>query len=190
MTTIFPDIDLVLAKKRLLEIVKKKAYKEGDFTLASGKKSDFYLDCRLVALDPEGLALFSRLACAELADDRVVAVGGLTLGADPISAGIAVVSHLLGRPMRAFIIRKEAKDHGTGKQIEGELGAGDRCAIVDDVMTSGGSVKLAIAAVEKVGAKVAKIVCLVDRKEGGSDELRAKGYEFKGIFEIADIRKK
>lgn len=190
MTTLLPDMDLVSARLRLLEIVRKKAYKEGKFTLASGKTSDFYLDCRLVTLDPEGLALFSRLVCAELGDAKAVAVGGLTLGADPIAAGVALMSHLLGRPLRAFIVRKEQKQHGTAKEIEGELGAGDRAAIVDDVMTSGGSVKLAIAAVERAGAKVAKVVCLVDRQEGGSDELRSKGYDFKALYTLKDIRGK
>ena len=188
MTTILTDLDLVAAKKRLLDIVRAKAFKRGKFTLASGKTSDYYLDCRVVTLDPEGLALFSRLVCAELGDDKVTAVGGLTLGADPIVAGVALTSHLLGRPIRAFIVRKEQKQHGTGKEIEGELAAGERVAIVDDVMTSGGSVKLAIAAVERAGAKVAKVVCLVDRKEGGSDDLRSKGYEFKAIYDIDTVK--
>ncbi len=188
MTSVYPDLSLVTARARLLEIVRAKAYKEGSFTLASGKQSDFYLDCRLVTLDPEGLALFSRLICAELGDAQVAAVGGLTLGADPISAGVAVTSHLLGKPIRAFIVRKEAKQHGTARQIEGTLNAGDRVAIVDDVMTSGGSVKLAIEAVEKAGGIVAKVICLVDRKEGG-DDIRAR-YDFKAIFEISEVRAK
>src|SRR5262245_65770525 len=98
MTTIFPDLDLVAAKKRLLDIVRAKAFKRGKFTLASGKTSDYYLDCRVVTLDPEGLALFSRLVCAELGDAKVTAVGGLTLGGDPIAAGVALTSHRLGRP--------------------------------------------------------------------------------------------
>jgi orotate phosphoribosyltransferase len=103
---------------------------------------------------------------------------------------VALTSHLLGRPLRAFIVRKEAKQHGTGKAIEGELAAGERVAIVDDVMTTGGSVKQAIEAVEKLGAKVAKVVCLVDRGEGGSMELSAKGYDFAALFGIREVRGK
>lgn len=190
MTTILPKLDLIAAKLRLLEIVRARAYKEGHFVLASGKTSDFYLDCRLVTLDPEGLTLFARLIAAELRDANISAVGGLTLGADPIAAGVAVVSHLEGAPARAFIVRKEAKGHGTQKAIEGELAAGDRVAIVDDVMTSGGSVKQAIAEVEKAGAQVAKVICLVDREEGGSKSLRDAGYDFRAIFTIRDVRKK
>src|SRR5262245_13864449 len=102
-------------RARLLEIVRAKAYKEGRFVLASGKVSDYYLDCRLVTLDPEGLYLYARLILAELRETDVVAVGGLTLGADPIGAGVAALSHLEGHPLRAFIVRKEAKAHGTQK---------------------------------------------------------------------------
>jgi orotate phosphoribosyltransferase len=190
MTSIYPKLDRVVARTRLLEIVRAKAYKEGRFVLASGKVSDYYLDCRLVTLDPEGLFLFSRLILAELDDAQVSAVGGLTLGADPIAAGVALASHLDGRSVRAFIVRKEAKGHGTQKAIEGDLAAGERVAVVDDVMTSGGSVKQAIAEIEKAGAKVARVVCLVDREEGGSRDLREKGYDFRAIFTIADVRKK
>lgn len=191
MTSIYPpNLDLVAARARLLDIVRTKAYREGRFVLASGKVSDYYLDCRLVTLDPEGLTLYARLILEELRETGAVAVGGLTLGADPIAAGVAALSHLAGRPVRAFIVRKEAKTHGTQKAIEGDLSAGDRAAIVDDVMTTGGSVKQAIAEVEKIGAKVAKVICLVDREEGGSRELLDKGYDFKAIFSIADVRRK
>jgi len=190
VTSVYPNLEPLAARARLLEIVRAKAYKEGRFVLASGKVSDYYLDCRLVTLDPEGLFLFARLIVNELRDADVAAVGGLTLGADPIAAGVAVVSHLEGKPLRAFIVRKEAKGHGTQKSIEGDLSAGERVAIVDDVMTTGGSVKQAIADVEKLGAKVARVVCLVDRDEGGSKDLRDKGYDFRAIFTIADVRKK
>lgn len=190
MTTIYPKLELAAARARLLDIVRAKAYREGRFTLASGKISDYYLDCRLVTLDPEGLYYFSRLILEELRETSVAAVGGLTLGADPIAAGVATLSHLEGRPLRAFIIRKEAKAHGTQKSIEGELSAGESVAVVDDVMTTGGSVKQAIGEVERIGAKVAKVICLVDREEGGSRDLREKGYDFRAIFTIADVRRK
>ncbi|MBI2932214.1 MAG: orotate phosphoribosyltransferase [Planctomycetes bacterium] len=188
MTSIYPKLDLIAARARLLEIVRAKAYREGRFVLSSGKVSDTYLDCRLVTLDPEGLTLFARLILQELREVEVTAVGGLTLGADPIAAGVAVASYLEGRPLRAFIVRKEAKAHGAQRTIEGELAAGERVAIVDDVMTTGGSVKQAIAEVEKAGAKVAKVLCLVDREEGGSRELIGRGYDFAAIFSIRDVR--
>ena len=188
MTSIYPDFDGVVFRKRLLDITREKAYKTGDFTLASGKKSDFYLDCRMVTLDPEGLYLMSRLILADLKDTQVDAVGGLTLGADPIAAGVAAISHLEGRPIRAFIVRKETKAHGTQKRIEGLVGAGTKVAIVEDVMTTGGSALEAINEVEKVGAKVIRAYCLVDRQEGG-EELRKK-YDVKPIFTIKDIRGK
>ncbi len=190
MTSLIPRLDLLVARARLLEIVRAKAYKEGRFVLASGKASDYYLDCRLVTLDPEGLFLYARLILEELRDTGVAAVGGLTLGADPIAAGVAAVSHLEGRPVRAFIVRKEAKQHGTQKAIEGELAPGELAAVVDDVMTTGGSVKQAIAEVEKAGARVAKVICLVDREEGGSRDLREKGYDFRAIYSISDVRRK
>lgn len=190
MTSLHLRPDLTAARARLLEIVRTKAYREGKFVLAGGKESDYYIDCRKVTLDPEGLALFSWLILDRIRGSDVRAVGGLTLGADPIAAGVATLSHLEGTPVRAFIVRKEAKGHGTRQAIEGELSPGDRVAIVDDVMTTGGSVRQAIAEAERAGAKVAKVICLVDREEGGSRELRERGYDFSAIFSIADVRRR
>lgn len=181
-----PPLDVKAARARLLAIVREKALKRGDFTLASGKKSDYYLDCRLVTLDPEGLVLMSRLILSALKGTGVQAVGGLTLGADPIAAGVAAMSHLEGTPLRAFIVRKEVKGHGTQKRIEGTLGAGDRAAIVEDVMTTGASALEAAREVEKAGAKVVKVFCLVDRKEGG-EELR-KGYDLTCLFDVDEVK--
>ncbi len=186
MTQILPPLDAVEARTRLLQIVRDKALKRGDFTLASGKKSDYYLDCRLVTLDPEGLVLLSRLILRELKGTGVEAVGGLTLGADPIAAGVAALSHLEGTPLRAFIVRKETKGHGTQKRIEGTLPKGAKVAIVEDVMTTGGSALEAAREVEKAGATVAKVFCLVDRLEGG-DELR-KGYDLRCFFDVNEVK--
>ncbi|MBI4564963.1 MAG: orotate phosphoribosyltransferase [Planctomycetes bacterium] len=187
MTTIYPPLDLAAARRRLLGLIREKALRRGTFTLASGKTSDYYLDCRLVTLDPEGLYLMSRLILHDLAGAGVEAVGGLTLGADPIAAGVAVLSHLEGRPVRAFIVRKETKAHGTQKRIEGSLEPGARVAIVEDVMTTGGSAKQAIEEVEKAGAKVVKVYCLIDRLEGGGQDLRARGYDVKALFEVPEV---
>jgi len=175
------------ARARLLEIVREKALKRGTFTLASGKTSDYYLDCRLVTLDPEGLCLLSRIILEDLRGSGVEAVGGLTLGADPIAAGVAVVSHQEGRPVRAFLVRKETKAHGTQKRVEGAPIAGARVAVVEDVMTTGGSAKEAIAQAEEAGAKVERVYCLIDRIEGGGSELRSKGYDVRAIFEVNEV---
>jgi orotate phosphoribosyltransferase len=185
-----PPFDAARARARLLEIVREKALTRGTFTLASGKTSDYYLDCRLVTLDPEGLFLLSRLILDDLKDTPVAAVGGLTLGADPIAAGVAALSHLEGRPVRAFLVRKETKGHGTQKRIEGAPIAGSRVAVVEDVMTTGGSAKEAIAQAEAAGAKVERVYCLVDRLEGGAAELKSRGYDVRAIFEVDEVLRK
>lgn len=179
--------DAARARARLLDIVREKALKRGTFTLASGKTSDYYLDCRLVTLDPEGLFLLSRLILEDLKDSAVEAVGGLTLGADPIAAGVAALSHLEGRPVRAFLVRKETKGHGTQKRIEGAPLAGSRVAVVEDTLTTGGSAREAIAQAEGAGAKVERVYVLVDRLEGGGAELRSKGYDLRPIFEVGEV---
>lgn len=179
--------DAARGRARLLEIVREKALRRGTFTLTSGKTSDYYLDCRMVTLDPEGLFLLSRLILEDLKDTRVEAVGGLTLGADPIAAGVAALSHLEGRPVRAFLVRKEMKAHGTQKRIEGAPLAGARVAVVEDTMTTGGSAREAIVQAEAAGAKVDRVYCLVDRLEGGGAELRSKGYDVRAIFEVPEV---
>jgi orotate phosphoribosyltransferase len=184
MSTTF---DAVRGRARLLAIVREKALRRGRFTLASGKESDYYLDCRLVTLDPEGLFLLSRLILEDLKETQVEAVGGLTLGADPIAAGVAALSHLEGRPVRAFLVRKETKAHGAQKRIEGAPLSGAKVAVVEDVMTTGGSAREAIAQAEAAGAKVERVYCLVDRLEGGGQELRSKGYDVRAIFEVPEV---
>jgi orotate phosphoribosyltransferase len=179
--------DAARGRARLLEIVREKALRRGSFVLASGKTSDFYLDCRLVTLDPEGLFLLSRLILEDLKDTAIEAVGGLTLGADPIAAGVAALSHLEGKPVRAFLVRKEMKSHGTQKRIEGAPIGGARVAVVEDTMTTGGSAREAIAQAEAAGAKVDRVYCLVDRLEGGGAELRSKGYDVRAIFEVPEV---
>jgi len=174
-------------RARLLALLRERALKFGDFTLASGRKSTFYLDGRLVTLHHEGSYLTARVILDVVRREtiRAEAIGGLTLGADPIAAAVAAVSHIEGPPLSAFIVRKEAKGHGTGRKVEGGLAAGQRVIVVDDVVTTAGSTLLAIRAVEEIGAKVEAVICLIDREEGGAAALA--GYRFYPLFALAEV---
>lgn len=177
------------AREQLKQVLREKSLFRGAFTLASGKTSDYYLDCRLTTLDPEGALLTGR-AILELLREKGIeadAIGGLTLGADPVVVAVAVVSQMEGRPLPAFIVRKEKKSHGREKMIEGPAPkAGGRVVIVDDVCTSGGSTMEAIARAEEAGLKIAAVVNLVDREEGGSVELRKK-YAYFALFTAREL---
>ncbi len=167
---------------RILQLFKDHAILRGDFTLSSGLKTSYYFDGRKVTLWPEGAYLIGRRIYRMLVEVGAEAVGGTTMGADPIATAVAVVSHLEGSPIPAFIVRAEVKGHGTQKRIEGPLKAGSRVAIVDDVITTGGSVLRAIEAVEAEGCHVVKVVVLLDRQQGGAEELRSRGYDFSAIL--------
>ena len=172
---------------KLLEVaIARGALKYGDFTLTSGKSSKYYFDGRLLSLDPEGSRCIAEALLPVLQDVGVEAVGGPTLGADPIVAAIAVVSGQWGQGIPGFIVRKEAKAHGTGQSIEGPLRSGSRVAVVDDTCTSGGSLFQAIEAAEAAGCTVVKVAAVLDRKEGGSDELRRRGYDFAALLEAKE----
>ena len=168
---------------RLLALaLERGAIKYGDFTLTSGKKSSYYFDGRLLSLDPEGAHLISQALLPLLQKAGAKAVGGTTLGADPMVAAVALASHLQGRPIPAFIVRKESKSQGTQQNSEGPLVPGTKVAIVDDVCTTGGSLFHAIEAAEEVGCTVVKVVSLLDRNEGGSEEMRKRGYDFSALL--------
>ena len=168
----------------LLEVaLARGALKYGDFTLTSGKSSKYYFDGRLLSLDPEGSLLIAEALLPVLRRAEVEAVGGLTLGADPIVSAIAMASGLRGKGIPGFIVRKEAKAHGTGQSIEGPLRSGSRVAIVDDVCTTGGSLFQAIEAAEAASCCVVKVAAVLDRREGGSEELRRQGYDFQALLE-------
>lgn len=170
--------------ERLLELaLDSGAIKYGDFTLSSGKKSGYYFDGRLLSLAPEGAHLISTALLPMIQAVGAEAIGGTTLGADPIVAAVALASHLNGESVRAFIVRKESKGHGTRQNIEGPLSAGSRVAIVDDVCTTGGSLFHAIDAAEAIGCMVVKVVAVLDRQEGGSEEMRRRGYDFASLLE-------
>ncbi|MDY6912226.1 MAG: orotate phosphoribosyltransferase [Chloroflexota bacterium] len=163
--------------QKLREIVLEKSFRYGYFTLTSGMESLYYFDGRLTTLSPEGSHLVGKIVFNLLKDTGIEAIGGPTLGADPIVAAVALTSHLEGKPLPAFIVRREPKKHGTQRHVEGHLPPEGTVAIVDDVITTGGSILRAITVVEKAGCKVGKVIVLLDRNQGGADDLRKRGYE-------------
>jgi orotate phosphoribosyltransferase len=179
-------MDEAKLKEELLACIKEKAVVKGERTLASGKTSNFYVDGKQVTLDAHGLLLVGKTILGMLHGVQADAIGGPTLGADPIAAAVALLSSHTGHPLKAFIVRKEAKKHGMQKMIEGPaLQAGDRVVMVEDVITTGGSVLTAIKEVENLKARVVKIICLVDRNEGASELLAA--YNYSPIFTLKDL---
>jgi orotate phosphoribosyltransferase len=175
--------------RQLREIIRQKSLRIGDFTLTSGKKSSYYLDCRMTTLDANGAMLIGRLILHRIRTHKIEAdaIGGLTIGADPIATAVAVVSAIEGQPLPAFIVRKETKSHGTQKSIEGYDGKpGSSVIIVDDVCTTGGSILTAGDRAEAAGYKVVAAFCVVDREEGGT-ELIAKRYPFYSLFTAKEL---
>jgi len=160
------------------------AFMRGEFILTSGKKSSYYFDGKKVTMSPEGAYRVGKAMFDELARIGVDAVGGVPVGAYSIVAAIALISHLEGKPIPAFIVREEAKEHGTKSKIEGHLKEGSRVAMVDDVITTGGSLMRAIKTVEAADCKVVKIIVLLDRNEGGSGKLKQEGYDFTALLSI------
>lgn len=181
---------LTEAQSALRSLLLKKSVMRGDFTLASGAKSDLYVDCRLTTLDAQGACLVGQVMHALLAEKcaglgiRPVGIGGLTMGADPIALAIAMASAGAGagEPIHAFSVRKEAKEHGRKKRVEGNFKAGDSVVVVDDVITTGGSTLKAIEAVEAEGGKVALVLVLLDREEGGKKNIEDRGYKVFSAF--------
>lgn len=177
-------------RERLKQIILEKSYEKRKVVLSSGVESDFYFDGKQTTLHPEGSYLTGRLFFSAIRDvDGIDGVGGLTLGADPIATALSLTSYLEGRPIPAFIIRKEPKGHGTGAWLEGgkNLFAGARVVIVEDVVTSGGSSLKAIKRAEEEGMTVLGVVTLVDREEGGRENIENAGYWLKSIFTKSDI---
>lgn len=175
-------------RERLKQILLEKSVVRGRvFKLASGRTSDFYVDARVTTLDAEGAYLCGRIFLEMLDDFRVEAVGGYSIGADPIVSSIAVLSFLEKRPLPAFIIRKEEKSHGTMKRIEGNFRSGDRVVLFDDVITSGGSILKGAEEVESQGGKVEAILAVLDREEGGREAIEQAGYPFRSIFRKSDF---
>jgi orotate phosphoribosyltransferase len=182
-------------KEQLRALLQKKSVYRGEFTLASGAKSDFYVDARLTTLDPRGACLIGEVGwelvkeTASRLGKRVNAIGGLTIGADPIalSIGIAAQRQESSSPLQVFTVRKAAKEHGRQKRIEGNFSSGDWVVVVDDVITTGGSTVQAIDAIEEAGGRIAFVIVLVDREEGGRVNIEKRGYKVIPIFTRDDL---
>ena len=183
------DYDPGEARARLLELVRERAYRDGlDIVLASGKRSTFYVNGKRITLHPEGLWLFANLLLDELENfPEIRAVGGMSIGADPIAAAVSALSWQRGRPIDAFLVRKEAKGHGTGSRVEGELQAGQAVAILEDTITTGGSSRKAIEAVREVGADVRVVFALVDREDEDGAAFRAD-FDVRPLFKLSELR--
>lgn len=171
-------------KKQLARLLLKKSYREGDFILASGKRSNYYFDCRVTALSAEGSWLIGVLFNDLLKEYPICGVGGMTMGADPLVSATTVLSHINKRPLNGLIVRKEAKGHGTGQFVEGlaNFAAGDSVAMLEDVITTGGSLITACNRVESCGLKVSVACSILDRQEGGKEALQKAGYNLVALF--------
>ena len=178
----------------LAKILIERSYREGDFTLASGRKSDYYFDCRQTALHPEGSWLIGTLFNELLADLDIKGIGGMTLGADPLISATTVISHEKGRPLAGLIVRKESKGHGTNQYVEGlsNFKPGDPVAMVEDVVTTGGSLLKACERVKDAGLNVVAVCTVLDRGEGGREAIEAAGYQLRALFtrpELVELAK-
>ncbi len=171
----------------LKQLIHDKALKFGDFTLASGKKASYYLDCRQITLDAQGARLIGEGMLELLGSNMPDLVGGMAIGADPITAAILTLAGIKGRPLRGVMVRKEPKQHGTGRLVEGPFQPGESIAIVEDVVTTGGSSLLAIEHCEAAGLKIQRALAIVDRLEGGREAFAARGYELTTLFTIRDF---
>ena len=174
-------------KGKLLELVNKHAVVRGDFVLSSGQRSTYYIDGKLLSLMPEGLNLFARVILEMTKDDKVDAIGGLTLGADPIIGGVCALSHETGKPLSGLIVRKAQSTHGREKRIEGPIRQGMNVVVIEDVVTTGSSSFKAIEALEEAGCRVVKVIALVDRLAGGQESFAAKNYKFEPVFTLKDL---
>ena len=175
-------------RDELKALLQKKSIRTGDFTLASGKKSDFYVDCRVSTMDCRGAILVGEVGFTAVAEKlktlskQPVAIGGMTMGADPISLSIAMESSRQNQPLQMFSVRKEAKKYGTGKRVEGNFSKGDLVVLVEDTATTGGSTLKAMDAIEAEGGEVAFVLILVDREEGAKEVIEERGAEVLSLF--------
>ena len=174
-------------REALKGLIREKALRFGDFTLSSGKKASYYLDCRQITLDSQGARLVGEGMLELLEGDLPDLVGGMAIGADPITAAILTLAGVRGLPLRGVMVRKEAKQHGTGRLVEGPFNEGESIVIVEDVVTTGGSSLLAIERCEAVGLKVKRVQAIIDRLEGGRETFAERGYELTTLFTIRDF---
>ncbi len=182
-----PSPDIRETRDRLLSRLALEAYRHGQFTLASGRSSAHYVNCKPVALSGSGLALLGP-TLLELVEADAVAVSGLTLGADPLVSCVAMAAAQQGRNLDALIVRKEAKGHGTGAWLEGPLpAAGARVTVLEDVVTTGGSSIKAVTQLREAGYAVRRVVTIVDRQEGGAAAMTAADLELVSLFQLSDV---
>ena len=174
-------------KQALIALIRQQALEFGDFTLASGKRASFYLDCRKVTLDSRGANLIAEGILELLGEPLPDAVGGMAIGADPITAAVVTMSDIRGTPVVGFMVRKESKGHGTNQYIEGPVKPGDTAVIVEDVVTTGGSSLQAIERAEAFGLKIAGVLAIIDRMEGGSQAFTQRGYQFASLLSFRDF---
>jgi len=177
----------VYEKEALVAAIREKALKFGDFTLASGRKAKYYLDGKQVTLDGDGARLIAEGILDLLGDKMPAAVGGMAIGADPITAAVITMSAVRGTPLRGFMVRKESKGHGTNQYVEGPVQPGEEVVIVEDVVTTGGSSLTAIERVEAFGLKVTGVIAIIDRMEGGRQAFESAGYRLQSLLTIQDF---
>ena len=180
---------MIEMKRRLAKLLLEKSYREGEFTLSSGKKTTYYFDCRQSALYPEGAWLIGHLFADMIKDIPATAVGGMTLGADPLVTATSIVAWQQGRSLAGLLVRKEAKGHGGKQYIEGLANVipGDRVIILEDVITSGASVLKACQRVQEANLTVAAVCAILDREEGGREAVNTAGFELKCLFTRAEL---
>lgn len=180
-------------RDELKAILRKKSIRTGDFTLASGKKSDFYVDCRVTTMDCRGAILVGEVGFETISSQltllshQPIAIGGMTMGADPISLAIAMESSRQGNPLQMFSVRKEAKKYGTGKRVEGNFQTGDLVILVEDTATTGGSTLKAMDAIEAEGGQVAFVLILVDREEGAKEVIEERGVQVVSVYGKSEL---
>jgi len=181
--------DYYYFRNTLRDLLLARSVRRGDFVLASGRRSSFYIDARLTTMSGDGLAVIGGLGLDRLASRGWAprAVGGLTLGADPVAYALALTARRRGLPLDAFTVRKQAKEHGTGKRIEGCFAPGMAVVIVEDVLTTGNSARDAISAVESEGGGVLGVMAVVDREEGGREALERAGYPVEAFLTASDL---
>lgn len=188
MEPVGPASDVASLRLRLRDLLIERAIKHGHFVLASGQTSSYYVDKSQITLMGEGLYCLARVILDQLEGMQVDAVGGLTIGADPIAGAVAALSVAHGQHLDAFIVRKERKERGTGQRIEGPLAHGARVVVLEDVITTGGSTMLAIEALrEEKDAQIVQVIAMVDRLQGGRETVAGAGYDFTALFTVEDL---
>jgi orotate phosphoribosyltransferase len=183
-------MDLSQSRDRLAELILRRSFQyreDPPFTMASGKTSFYYFNCKPVTLDPEGMNLIGRVLFGMVRGTGVTAAGGLTLGADPLANALSVISFQEGEPVKSFIVRKDVKAHGTKSAVEGSVAKGEHVVVLDDVITTGGSTITAIEKAREAGLIVDRVIALIDREEGGLENILAMAGRVDAVFTRTEI---